>query len=213
VGAALARLRGLNLAVPAPADRLVTERLRLEIMRPGHEAALARFFAENFDAHLARWSPPAPPGGHTEAWWAGRLPGFALEFEQGQSARWVAFAREGDSHEVVATAGVTQVVRGVFQAAYLGYQVAKRHEGRGLMAEALQAVVAHAFGELRLHRLMANHVPENERSRRVLERLGFAREGLARDYLFIGGAWRDHVLTALANPSFDTAWLEPAPAR
>ena len=49
-------------------------------------------------------------------------------------------------------------------------------------------------------RLQANHVPENERSARVLERLGFEREGYARDYLFIGGRWRDHVLTALLHP-------------
>ena len=194
------------------ADRLETDRLRLEIARPGHEAALAEFFAENFASHLARWSPPPPPGGHTQAWWAERLPGFAAEFEQGLSARWVAFLRGSDPTRAVATANVTQVVRGPFQAAYLGYQVGRKHEGTGLMSEALQAVVAHAFGELRLHRLMANHVPENERSARVLERLGFVKEGLAKDYLFIGGAWRDHVLTALANPAFDPAWIgAPAP--
>lgn len=190
-----------------PADRLDTERLRLEIARPGHEAVLARFFAENFETHLARWSPPAPPGGHGEDWWARQLPRFAREFEDGQSARWVAFLREGAGDEVAATASVTQIARGPFQAAYLGYQVARRLEGRGLMTEALRAVVGHAFGELRLHRLMANHVPENERSGRVLARLGFVTEGLARDYLYIGGAWRDHVLTALANPGFDPAWI------
>jgi ribosomal-protein-alanine N-acetyltransferase len=195
-----------------PADRLATARLRLEIARPGHEAALARFFAENFEAHLARWSPPAPPGGHTEAWWSGKLPALTLEFERGQSARWVLFAREGDAGEAIGTANVSQIMRGPFQAAYLGYQVARRHEGQGLMAEALRAVVAHAFGDLRLHRLMANHVPENERSSRLLRRLGFVEEGLARGYLFIGGAWRDHVLTALANPAFDPAWIDP-PAR
>jgi ribosomal-protein-alanine N-acetyltransferase len=190
-----------------PADRLLTDRLRLEIARPGHEAALARFFAENLETHLAPWSPPPPPGGYGEDWWSRQLPRLAREYEDGQSARWVAFPRDGHGDEVVATANVTQIVRGPFQAAYLGYQVAKRFEGRGLMTEALRAVVAHAFGELRLHRLMANHVPENERSRRVLARLGFQVEGIARDYLFIGGAWRDHVLAALANPAFDPAWI------
>ncbi len=189
-------------------DRLDTGRLRLEIARPAHAAALARFSEANFESHLARWSPPPPPGGHTEAWWAGKLAVFEGEFEAGQSARWVIFTREGDGSEVVGTANVTQVVRGPFQAAYLGYQLARRHEGLGLMTEALRAVVAHAFGEMRLHRLMANHVPENERSRRVLERLGFVREGLARDYLHIGGAWRDHVLQSLTNAGFDPAWLE-----
>jgi hypothetical protein len=41
--------------------------------------------------------------------------------------------------------------------------------------------------------------------RPLLERLGFASEGLAKDYLFIDGAWRDHVLTARLNPAFDTS--------
>jgi ribosomal-protein-alanine N-acetyltransferase len=74
------------------------------------------------------------------------------------------------------------------------------------MREALQAVVAHAFDELRLHRLEANHLPENERSARLLARLGFARIGFAPNDLFIDGAWRDHVLNQLLNPGFDPAW-------
>ena len=58
----------------------------------------------------------------------------------------------------------------------------------------------YSFDELGLHRIMANHQPENERSARLLERLGFEREGYARSYLHIAGAWRDHVLTALVRP-------------
>jgi ribosomal-protein-alanine N-acetyltransferase len=56
---------------------------------------------------------------------------------------------------------------------------------------------------LRLHRVQANHLPENQRSARLLQRLGFRVEGLAREYLYINGAWRDHVLTALTYPQFD----------
>jgi ribosomal-protein-alanine N-acetyltransferase len=63
---------------------------------------------------------------------------------------------------------------------------------------------------MRLHRIMANHRPENERSARLLERLGFVREGLAKDYLFIDGDWCDHVLTSLTHPTYDPAWIEPA---
>jgi len=79
--------------------------------------------------------------------------------------------------------------------------------GRGLMREALEATLDHAFHELRLHRVMANYRPENARSANLLARLGFVREGYARDYLFIDGAWRDHVLTSRTNPHFDAAWL------
>ena len=46
---------------------------------------------------------------------------------------------------------------------------------------------------------MANHLPRNERSARLLARLGFEREGYARRYLQIAGVWEDHVLTALSR--------------
>jgi ribosomal-protein-alanine N-acetyltransferase len=78
------------------------------------------------------------------------------------------------------------------------------------MAEALRATNEFVFREMRLHRIMANYRPENVRSGKLLERLGFVREGLAKDYLFIDGAWRDHILTALVNPRFDTGWVEAA---
>jgi ribosomal-protein-alanine N-acetyltransferase len=67
------------------------------------------------------------------------------------------------------------------------------------MAEALQSVLGFAFGSLELHRVMANHVPGNDRSARLLERLGFEREGYAKAYLHLDGRWQDHVLTALTN--------------
>ena len=52
--------------------------------------------------------------------------------------------------------------------------------------------------------MQANYIPENHRSARLLQRLGFRVEGLARNYLFINGAWRDHVLAALTTAHFDT---------
>ena len=75
-------------------------------------------------------------------------------------------------------------------------------EGQGLMFEALAGDAGPCLRGLRLHRVQANHLPENHRSARLLQRLGFRIEGLARDYLYINGAWRDHVLTALTTPQF-----------
>ena len=60
--------------------------------------------------------------------------------------------------------------------------------------------IDHVFHALKLHRIMANYMPTNVRSARLLRRLGFVPEGFARDYLFIAGAWQDHVLTALTHP-------------
>lgn len=97
---------------------------------------------------------------------------------------------------VLATFTLSNVVRGPFQACLLGYGISAVLEGRGLMREALEAGLAWAFGELGLHRVMANYLPRNERSAWLLDRLGFEREGCARDYLQIAGRWEDHVLTA-----------------
>jgi ribosomal-protein-alanine N-acetyltransferase len=186
---------------------LETDRLRIVIGRPGLERPLARFFEANFAGHLDRWSPPPPEEGFGEAYWARRLPAFEAEFAAGTAARWILIAREGEEPEVIGTCSFTQIVKGAFRACVLGYQVGRAHEGRGLMGEALAATLDYAFRELRLHRIMANHRPENARSARLLARLGFVREGYARDYLFIDGAWRDHVLTSKTNPYFDAAWL------
>lgn len=68
------------------------------------------------------------------------------------------------------------------------------------MREVLEVGIAWAFDELGLHRLMANYMPRNERSARLLASLGFEREGYAKRYLQIAGAWEDHVLAALIAP-------------
>jgi ribosomal-protein-alanine N-acetyltransferase len=203
--------------VPAELPELRTERLVVRLVRPGMQGPMARFLAENFEPHLRRWSPPATPAFFGEAFWRERLALAVEEFHAGSAARFVLQACEPEAPDtprvdapIVGTCNYTNIVRGPFLACHLGYQIASLHQGRGLMSEALRATNAFIFEALRLHRIMANHRPENVRSARLLERLGFAREGLAKDYLFIDGAWRDHVLTSLVNPSFDPAWIEAA---
>jgi ribosomal-protein-alanine N-acetyltransferase len=198
---------------------LQTERLTVRLARPGMHAAMARFLAENFPGHLDRWSPPAAPAFFTEPFWRERLAIAVEEFHAGRAARFVLQLRDPDGGReapaalnapILGTCNYTNIVRGPLQACHLGYQIARECEGKGLMAEALRAANAFAFDALHLHRIMANYRPENERSARLLERLGFVREGIAKDYLFIDGAWRDHVLTSLHHPRFDVAWIEPA---
>jgi len=198
---------------PLPEEH--TQRLTVRLARPGMQVPMARFLADNFEGHLDRWSPPATPAFFTEAFWRERLAAAVEEFQAGRAARFVLQLRAGKAPAemdapIIGTCNYTNVVRGPFLACHLGYQIARAHEGRGLMAEALRATNPFMFRALRLHRIMANYRPENVRSGRLLERLGFVREGLAKDYLFIDGAWRDHILTALTNPDCDPAWIEPA---
>ena len=81
--------------------------------------------------------------------------------------------------------------------AYLSYYSNEAMAGRGYMKEGMRLVVAHAFGELGLHRLEANIQPGNLRSIEFIRSLGFQREGFSPRYLKINGAWRDHERWAL----------------
>ena len=90
-----------------------------------------------------------------------------------------------------------QVRRGVAQTTTLGYWMGKPHAGKGYMAKAVRAAAGFAFQTLRLHRIEAACLPHNTASIRLLEGVGFTREGYARAYLKINGVWQDHVLYGL----------------
>ncbi len=95
---------------------------------------------------------------------------------------------------------LTNIVRGPFMACNIGYSVSEEFQGQGVAKSLVSHAIDYAFNELRLNRVMANYLPRNERSAKLLESLGFVKEGLARRYLCINGVWEDHVLTSLLNP-------------
>ena len=102
------------------------------------------------------------------------------------------FVCREDSGELAGVVNISEIVRGNFDSAYLGYYAFAPHAGQGLMAEGLARVVGEAFRRLGLHRLEANIQPRNTASRRLVRRLGFRREGFSRRYLRVAGRWRDH---------------------
>ena len=73
------------------------------------------------------------------------------------------------------------------------------------MKEAVSIILGFAFETIGLHRVEAACLPSNEASRRLLQSVGFRQEGLARAYLRIAGAWRDHLLFALLADEFPAA--------
>tara|TARA_B100001057_G_scaffold75399_3_gene70115 strand:- start:12049 stop:12336 length:288 start_codon:yes stop_codon:yes gene_type:complete len=90
----------------------------------------------------------------------------------------------------------------VFQACHLSYSIAARYQGKGHMKLIVKHAIAYAFDDLRLHRIMANHMPSNIRSEGLLKSLDFEREGYARSFIRINGKWEDHVLNSLVNPIY-----------
>ena len=97
-----------------------------------------------------------------------------------------------DGGDIAGVLILSQIVRGAFQSAYLGYYAHQRHAGQGLMREAMLQTVEHAFGPLALHRIEANIQPANHASVALARAAGFQLEGFSPRYLLIGGQWRDH---------------------
>ncbi|HXN05106.1 MAG TPA: GNAT family protein [Candidatus Acidoferrum sp.] len=87
---------------------------------------------------------------------------------------------------------LSQIVRQLFQSAYLGYHALQPYAGQGYMTEGLQLVLRYTFITMKLHRVEANIQPENAASIALVKRAGFRLEGLSPRYLKIAGRWRDH---------------------
>ncbi|MCZ6763737.1 MAG: GNAT family protein [Alphaproteobacteria bacterium] len=149
---------------------------------------------------LEPWEPTWPSDSLTRLTFQRRLHRYQEEWHRGIGFTFFIFAAIDDA--LLGGIGVTNIRRGVAQAGTIGYWIGETHAGMGLMGEALEAVLAFCFDELGLHRAEAACLPSNERSRRLLERAGFVREGYAEKYLKIRGAWQDHLLFGLRTDEF-----------
>lgn len=98
---------------------------------------------------------------------------------------------------MLAYTNYSNIVRGVFQACNLGYSLREGEQGQGIMHETLTAGISYLKKELNIERIQASYMPRNNKSAAVLKKMGFEKEGVARDYLKINGVWEDHILTAL----------------
>jgi ribosomal-protein-alanine N-acetyltransferase len=157
------------------------------VIAPARRADAPELIQANLESRALHhpWAVPFTDMDGFDRWW-GRL-----ETDVGL------VARDGTSGAVVGVITISQIVRGLFQSAYLGFYSRAGFVGRGLMTEAVRLATRHAFDDLGLHRLEANIQPDNLRSIALVRRLGFRKEGFSPRYLRIAGAWRDHERWAL----------------
>lgn len=190
--------------VPDMMDRRWAEGLqtpRLMLLPSGEDLAneAAAFHRRNAE-HLARWEPPTSIDLGSEQAQRTRLAEFAAAAASGTALHWWLQPNQAPSI-LVGHVSLMNIAVGPFQNPVLGYALDSGYQGRGFMSEALRSVIACAFSPLGgLRRIQAYVWPENVRSLRLLDRLGFERVGSTRDLLFIDGAWRDQIVFALHKP-------------
>ncbi|NAR77670.1 GNAT family N-acetyltransferase [Acinetobacter haemolyticus] len=108
-----------------------------------------------------------------------------------------------ENHAIVGTFNISNIIRGHFHSAFLGYEAFYPYIGQGYMRHGLQLVLHEAFQILNLHRLEANIQPENSPSIRLVAGAGFVKEGFSRQYLRVGGKeWKDHERWAILNSNW-----------
>lgn len=145
-------------------------------------------------AFLEPWEPLWTHDELERTGWRARMRRYREDFDAGNAIAYLIF--DNDDDQMVGGITLGNIRYGVSQSAQIGYWMGERHAGHGYMTDAVNALLVHCFVTMRLHRIEAACIPGNARSIRVLEKVGFTREGLLRSYLRINGIWHDHYIYA-----------------
>lgn len=190
----MAFLRSISTTNTSPMLR--TQRVMLRPPVLGDFAQWAKL-RQDSRAFLTPWEPIWPPDDLTKVAFRRRIRRYQREIRSGTGYPFLIFSPDGE----ILFGGLTlaHIQRGVTQSAVLGYWMGESHAGKGLMTAAVRATVAFAFETLHLNRVEAACLPHNAASIRLLEKVGFTREGYARKYLCIEGRWQDHILFGLVR--------------
>lgn len=176
-----------------------TERLLLRVLDKTYARPVLEYYKRNRD-FLSEWEPQREPDFYTLGYHQEQLSANWDAMEQG-SALCLWIFRQKASDQPIGYLNFSQIIRGSFLSCMLAYKLDKSYINQGFMTEAVKKGVKIMFEDFQLHRIEANIMPKNERSIRVIEKLGFYNEGLATQYLKIQGNWEDHIHFVLLNPN------------
>jgi [ribosomal protein S5]-alanine N-acetyltransferase len=187
----MAFFRSINFTDPLPS--VVGDGVVLRTPQATDHAEWADLRERSRD-FLTPWEPIWPADDLSRSAFRRRIRRYSEDLRSDQSYAFLLF-RTSDGR-MVGGLTLANVRRGVAQAGSLGYWMGAAYARQGHMTAAVNAIIPFAFGTLKLHRIEAACIPANVASVRLLERTGFKREGFARQYLCIDGAWQDHLLYA-----------------
>ncbi|WP_244943669.1 ribosomal protein S5-alanine N-acetyltransferase [Vibrio algivorus] len=182
-------------------DSFELENANVRLIGSGDEKMMADFYNQNHQ-HLTPWDPVRGSEFYTIEGWKNRIKRLN-DFHQMNTVFSFIIVDKQET-KVLGTISFTNVSGFPIHACNLGYSLAETAQGKGIMTQALQVCIPWIFKHQNLHRIMAAYMPENRRSEKLLDNLGFEFEGIAKDYLLINGQWETHRLMSLINSAWRT---------
>ena len=156
---------------------------------------------ESSRTFLEKWEPKWPHDDLTRIGFRRRLKSYSQQWQSGRGRTYF-LCRTGE-REILGGISLSKITHGTTKSATLGYWMGAEHAGKGFMQKAANCMLQHGFDDLGLNRIEAASIPTNPRSIHLLQKLGFRKEGLARQYLEINGAAEDHVLFAILKSEYE----------
>ncbi len=168
-----------------------TERLTLKLSKEEFSHLVLSYYIKNKE-FLEEYEPSRDNTFFTDRFQKAILKNYTSQADEDLSYRfWI--SKKENNEEIIGSISISNIIRGPFQSAYIGYKLDKENINRGYMTEALEKIIEIAFEDLDLHRIEANIMPRNKSSLKVVSKLGFENEGLGKKYLKINDIWEDHI--------------------
>lgn len=167
---------------------LKTRDIHMRMLNPGDAEQVLQYYIRNKE-HLRDFEPSRDDSFYTLQVQKRILIDGYKQYLNGNSMSFGIFNNEG----FIGKIQVSNIVGGVFRSAFLGYSIDEKHQGKGYMKQAVNALTRYCFDEMGMHRMEASTLVDNYKSQAVLRSCGFKELGLNKSYLFINGKWRDHM--------------------
>lgn len=180
--------------VTAPRVELQGGRVYIRAVDEADGDAFFHYLIDN-RRFLEPWEPTRPREHFTRGGYEGVIRAALADARADRAYRFGIY--ENESAALVGQLSLSNVSRGAWQNATLGYSVGRDHTNKGFATDGVKLALRFAFDHARLHRVQAGALPRNTASIKVLEKAGFRHEGESVRYLKINGVWEDHVMYAI----------------
>lgn len=178
----------------------VTDRLILNILHPSDADKVLSFYDRNKE-HFEPWEPERDPNFYTLSYQRLTLSIENNLMTQSKILRYWVFLRD-NPNEIIGSVNFYNIIRGSYCSCQLGYKFDKDYTGYGYAYESISYAIKVLLPEYQLHRIEANIMPSNTPSIKLIKKLGFSYEGLAKSSIHINHSWEDHARYAYINPEY-----------